>query len=158
MSDLRSRDCEVLAHGWIDIQLPNRVIRVYGGSYSYAHLIKDATYKVKLETRIDNDANFTIDIPDFGVPDDLSIKNLARNIMVSDKSVYYVGCLGGFGRTGTIIAALLIIFCRYDTVTAVNFVRRAIHQNCVESLAQTKFLCKLHQDRKGKALDSYFND
>ncbi|QKE60740.1 tyrosine phosphatase [Vibrio phage vB_VhaS-VHB1] len=158
MTNLRSHDCEVLAHGWIDIKLPSRTIRVYGGSFAYGHLIQDGTYKVNLEAQIDNEANFTIDVPDFGAPDELSIKNLARNIMVSDKTVYYVGCLGGFGRTGTVIAALLIIFCRYDAVSSVTFVRRSIHQNCIESLAQTKFLCKLHQDRKGRSLESYFND
>jgi protein-tyrosine phosphatase len=66
----------------------------------------------------------------------LLIEWLARRIEKGDK--VHIGCIGGHGRTGTVLAALVAYMT--DEADAVKYVRDNYCRKAVESAAQISFL------------------
>ena len=59
-----------------------------------------------------------------------------------------VCCVGGHGRTGTLLAALLIVIGGYDDLAAVQFIHDNYCDQAVESQEQDKYLMELAKSCK----------
>lgn len=134
--------CEAVAHGSVTMLISGRNITLYGGAYLNSISVKGAQL-VKLAAEIDLDYDHKIDIEDFSPPKPEDVLELAQTIRNSKHDVYYIGCLGGYGRTGTVIAALLILLRGYSSEYAIKSVRSHISPRCIETVEQLEFLYKL---------------
>lgn len=139
---------------------------IYGGSCS-SPVVKDADVYVGLDYGMpamqlypwDHRVAFMYKITDMSVPDDPeSFKRLIAYLheqLTLGKKVH-VGCIGGHGRTGMVLAALM------NTVTgeidAVTKVREAYCKKAVETSSQIAFLHKhfgIKQAKPTKTAASY---
>jgi hypothetical protein len=64
------------------------------------------------------------------------------------KSSVIVTCLGGHGRTGTMLASLLLTHDKVTAAEAIALVRSAICKECIESRSQVYFLEQLAKEVK----------
>jgi protein-tyrosine phosphatase len=84
----------------------------------------------------------TIDWPDFGLPAE-PVKAAGQIVDAFKRAKsgerVEVGCLGGLGRTGTVLACMAVIAGVPD-VDAVNWVRRHYRPEAVETSAQAKWV------------------
>lgn len=83
-----------------------------------------------------------IDWPDFGLPADperakAQITDAYRRIRAGE--LVEVGCLGGRGRTGTVLACLAVL-CGLPARAAVEYVRNHYHPSAVETAAQERWV------------------
>ncbi|ANO57608.1 hypothetical protein [Vibrio phage vB_VhaS-a] len=137
-----NKSCQHHAHGSVTLLMGKKTVTLYGGSYFSAELI-EGVQRVKLAQELDRPYEHKIDIQDFGTPKTEDILELAEFIRHNDHSVYYIGCFGGYGRTGTVIAALLIVLRGFSARYAIDHVRANISPRCIETLDQSEFLYKL---------------
>lgn len=94
-----------------------------------------------------------IDWPDFGAPRDtdytLETLEFILNKAGEGKNVE-VGCIGGHGRTGTALAAMLIMLGQDNADEAVKWVQTKYCEHAVESKSQEEWLwdlaCTLHPE------------
>lgn len=65
---------------------------------------------VKLAPEVKGDADLVLHIEDFSTPPDDSLRvAVSRAVdMAEDAGVIYVGCMGGYGRTGLFIACMML--------------------------------------------------
>lgn len=86
---------------------------------------------------------FLYRVQDMGVPENMvSFKSLLKYLeeqILAGKKVF-VGCIGGHGRTGIVLAALLNHMT--GEKDAITVVREAICKKCVESSTQVEWLKK----------------
>jgi hypothetical protein len=128
-------------------------IKIYGGSCS-SPIIHDADIYVgfDLSMQKSNKAypwepgeSFLYYIKDMQAPSDAdSFKKLIDwlAVQLTAKKKVHVGCIGGHGRTGTVLAALAHVMTgRKD---AIEWVREQYCQKAVESHSQVDFLVKLY--------------
>lgn len=125
--------------------------RVYGGSFFNR---PETLYGVKLAPEINLPYNYKLDINDYSVP---SLTNLvcAVNAIITEAERHgevYIGCYGGFGRTGLVISAVLMACSRCTKEAAVEEVRSYIHPHCVEVPAQHKLLLELEERLQGTTI------
>ncbi len=137
---------------------------VYGGSCS-SPVIKDADIYVGFDWGMgsfsqmypwhDGEA-FLFKIPDMGVPSNvaefkLMIHYIAENIVAGKK--IHMGCIGGHGRTGLVMAALI----KHMTgeVDATNYVRKHYCKKAVESAKQIDWLYKNFKIKKAKPAKTF---
>lgn len=81
----------------------------------------------------------SMDIPDFSVPAKRQVDEFLGGVvpMILTGEPIYVGCMGGFGRTGMALA----LICRaFGIKRAVNYVRKNYHPSAVETHAQEQFV------------------
>jgi hypothetical protein len=83
-----------------------------------------------------------IDWPDFGIPADP--ERAARQIedayaRAAAGEVVEIGCLGGLGRTGTVLACMAVLAGVFPA-DAVSWVRRSYHIRAVETEAQAEWV------------------
>jgi hypothetical protein len=83
-----------------------------------------------------------IDWPDFGIPSDP--ERAARQIKeayarAAAGEVVEIGCLGGLGRTGTVLACMAVL-AGIPPGDAVSWVRRSYHIRAVETAAQAEWV------------------
>lgn len=83
-----------------------------------------------------------IDWPDFGLPADpeiarAQITSAYRRVQAGKR--VEVGCLGGRGRTGTVLACFATL-CGLSPEDAVNYVRTNYHPAAVETAAQERWV------------------
>ncbi|QHJ74591.1 hypothetical protein VH22019_00027 [Vibrio phage VH2_2019] len=132
-----------LGHGYIDVLNTDTSyrFRLYGGSFLDAP-VNTSVYTVKLETSIPLECDQEFPIKDFSIPSLVElVENVDKILNASRKQVeVYVGCMGGFGRTGTVIAALLMVSTKCTAKQAINLTRAHIHPHCVETRQQMNFL------------------
>ncbi|MEM7181494.1 MAG: isochorismatase family protein [Spirochaetota bacterium] len=91
-----------------------------------------------------------VSIIDQGIP---SIPELQKVLhwmheKIENKQAILVHCVGGLGRTGTIIAAYLIWYHGYSAEDAIAAVRKSRSQRAVESKLQIEFLQELPSHKK----------
>lgn len=122
---------------------------VYGGSCGHP-VIHDADVYVGLDYTMDRDTksfpwNDRISvqflIPDMGVPSDVAeFKKMITwlSVQLTAKKKVHIGCIGGHGRTGTVLAALVKEMMGIDD--AITYVRENYCQKAVESESQVRFL------------------
>ena len=97
--------------GFLKLKFNGHRVTVYGGPY---HSKPDHVMGVRLEIRTpaDEDTIASVDIPDFSVPRSLPEFNGALLTAITELQSgdpVWVGCMGGFGRTGMFMSALLQI-------------------------------------------------
>lgn len=135
-------------HSHPPMQLPSTELIIHGGSCS-SPAVKDADIYVGLCSSMRfTERNWPwkkgyevlFAIPDMGVPakPDEFKKLVAwvRRQLEEGKKVH-VGCIGGHGRTGTFLSALVSTFGEADAIT---YVRKHYCKKAVESTEQVKFL------------------
>lgn len=125
--------------------------KIYGGSCS-SPMIKDADIYVGLDLSHAKSAkaypwepgeSFLFHIQDMHAPTDTHqfqklIEYLAMQLTANKK--IHVGCIGGHGRTGTVLAALVAVML--GEKDAITYVRENYCQKAVESTSQVDFLVK----------------
>lgn len=122
---------------------------IYGGSCGYP-VVTDADIYVGLDYSMatnpmqypwNSGEAFKFLIPDMGVPNDVTeFKKLIDWLslqLIAQKKVH-VGCIGGHGRTGMVLAALVKVMM--GEVDAISYVRKHYCQKAVESNTQVRFL------------------
>ncbi|CAH0448237.1 thymidylate synthase [Vibrio phage vB_VpaS_sm030] len=127
-----------------------KTFTVYGGSFK-SSLGTKTDIRVCLAPEIGSEyrRDATFNIEDFSAPraQDLNqfLDRLIADIEVRQANKQrpisvYIGCLGGIGRTGLVIAALLIKLQGLHASEAINVVRRTIHPYAVETYPQVRCL------------------
>lgn len=132
------------------LKLPGTDLVIYGGSCS-TPAVSDADIYVGLDSSVNlkgillpwsTQKLVYFNIRDMDAPEDPeAFKRLIdwiKEQVVAGKKVH-VGCIGGHGRTGTVLAALVSLFGEPD---AIAYVRKHYCQKAVESGTQVKFLGK----------------
>ena len=137
---------------------------IYGGSCTDP-LIKDADIYVGFERGIKESplaypwsggASFTFPIQDGSVPTSLEetknlLKYLSDNLIAGKK--IHIGCIGGHGRTGTILAALVTYMT--GNKNSIEYVRTHYCPKVVESITQVNWLNKHFDIEKAKPSKDY---
>ncbi len=130
------------------LPLPGTDFVVYGGNCS-TPVVTDADIYVGLCTSMKHTARswpwkvgteFLFSITDMQAPNNPDefkklIKWLKKQIDAGKK--VHIGCIGGHGRTGTVLAALV---AEYGELDAINYVRKHYCKKAVESSVQINFL------------------
>lgn len=151
--------CET--HKPLKIIVDGKEYLIYGGSCS-APIIHDADiyigfekymYETKQSYPWNGGASFCFYIQDRGVPTSIEdTKNLlvylATNLINGKK--IHIGCIGGHGRTGTILAALVTYMT--GNVDSIEYVRANYCAKAVESQLQIEWLHSNFGITKSKAL------
>jgi len=87
--------------------------------------------------------SFYFPITDMHAPSDFAqFKNLLTylSVQLTAQKKVHIGCIGGHGRTGTVLAALVATMT--GELDAINYVRKHYCEKAVESKAQVDFLVK----------------
>lgn len=125
--------------------------RIYGGSCAYP-VVHDADIYVGFDLSMAKNEmsypwvageSFLFYIPDMGVPADrIGFKSLVEWIAkeLENNLKVHIGCIGGHGRTGMVLAALVKHMTGNED--AITYVRKHYCQKAVESNAQVEFLYK----------------
>lgn len=130
------------------LKLPGTELVIYGGSCSYP-VVQDADVYVGLCTSMKHTARswpwkqgteFLFSITDMCAPSNpeefKKMLNWVKKQVDEGKKVH-VGCIGGHGRTGTVLAALVSLYGEQD---AIQYVRKHYCHKAVESGVQIAFL------------------
>lgn len=131
--------------------LPIGDYKVYGGSCG-SPIVKDADVYVGLDLSMTRSAkafpweeghSFLFHIQDMNVPTDPAaftklIDWLAEQVISNAK--VHIGCIGGHGRTGTVLAALVTAMT--GEKDSIDYVRNNYCKKAVESHAQVAYLVK----------------
>lgn len=96
-----------------------------------------------------------IPIQDGGVPSDSQFLTIMRWLL-SEKEGNLVHCVGGIGRTGTILASYLILSEGLDVESAINEVR-LVRPGAVQTYEQEMFLLRVGGMRKSWLKNIYSN-
>lgn len=146
-------------NGWEPVQrcysthpaLPVGDFKIYGGSCS-SPVVKDADIYVGFDSSMTRTSRqfpwepgteFLYKITDMAAPADadsfiLLLDYLAVQLTAGAK--IHLGCIGGHGRTGTVLAALVKVVT--GEADAITYVRKNYCERAVESDAQVRFLNK----------------
>lgn len=128
---------------------------IYGGACSSV-IVPDVDVSVALDFGFrlqgskhgfvpwNNKLEFLFEIPDMGVPKDVSefkvlINHLEKWVRAGLK--VHVGCIGGHGRTGTVLSALVSQMLP-EVEDAIGYVRKNYCERAVESREQVEYLHK----------------
>lgn len=139
---------EKCAHSHPPLKLPGTDKVVYGGScHDPAHHDGDVYIALDGGWRPTQrswpwkkSTEFLFKIVDMSAPSDpVEFKKLIKYLkkQIDGGSKVHIGCIGGHGRTGTVLAALV---AEYGEVDAISYVRQNYCQRAVESTTQVKFL------------------
>ncbi|MFO1369088.1 MAG: protein-tyrosine phosphatase family protein [Marinagarivorans sp.] len=130
-----------------DIELDIAVVKTWGAT-GVISLLEDFEY-VELAVQIlpcifrDNFEWFNLPIPDKCAPDQawlshwLTLRQELKDILVKGGKIL-IHCKGGFGRTGT-VAALILMDHGYTAVDAIKVARKA-REYAIETDAQERFV------------------
>lgn len=87
----------------------------------------------------------SIDWPDRGIIDDASLRLVAEQLagyLKAGKTVE-IGCQGGHGRTGTLIAAVMLLHSNQSVKECVDWLRRAYCKEAIETEVQVNQLFRI---------------
>lgn len=141
----------------IPIRYKKRVLNFMAGPYMDRI---EGTFGVKLAAEIKRACDLAVDIPDFGVPSAQVFENALIQTITAARAghVVYIGCMGGIGRTGMMLAGLHRAL-KASEEDSVEWVRRVYLPHAVETdrqadLVRTYDLARvqnaLHLDPDGK--------
>lgn len=91
--------------------------------------------------------NEFINWPDFGVPrfENLAYEQILSAYTIAKKFNVEIGCIGGHGRTGTMLACMAVIDQNLNTVQAIDFVRSTYCDHAIETHSQEMFVDFFHK-------------
>lgn len=127
-------------HGVLTVNKPNnRAFYLYCGSFR-DHL--PSIKGIKLAPELNLAANYELPIVDFSIPDIGEVLLLIDWIdnNTNEDCELYLGCNGGYGRTGLIAACVLVAFEEQTVTSAIETVRKLVHPHCIETQQQEKFV------------------
>lgn len=139
--------------GYITIYWKGKVHRLYGGPYINK---PDGMIGVKMAAEINRSCEIDIPTKDFNVPNVNELKyGIASALVYMELGAeVYVGCMGGIGRTGLFMAALLkYVQGGTHGELAVNKVRSEYKVTAVETQQQMQFINELVFDEMDLSLD-----
>lgn len=137
---------------------------VYGGSCGHP-IVKDADIYVGFDRSMDvgpmswpwnAGESFLYPITDMSVPKDLGSFNSLIDwlaVQLAAKKKVHLGCIGGHGRTGTVMAALVKVMT--GEKAAIEYVRANYCTRAVESLVQVDFLAQHFGIDRAEATKTY---
>jgi len=98
---------------------------------------------VKMAVEVDMPCDINVPTEDFSVPDVQVLRRalIKAVVAMSKGKTLYIGCMGGIGRTGLFIAALIRIFEPYEN--PVLLTRQAYLLSAVETIEQQDFIHSL---------------
>ncbi|CAA2141494.1 hypothetical protein [Hyphomicrobium sp. ghe19] len=130
--------------------MPNTKLKIYGGSCS-SPVVHDADVYIGFDSSMRfSDKHFPwnkgeeilFQVPDMGVPKNATqykkLVDWTKEQLLAGQKVH-AGCIGGHGRTGMFLAALVSMFGEEDAIT---YVREHYCKKAVESSSQVEFLKK----------------
>ncbi len=125
--------------GSLDINLGGTVHRIMGGPYDAK---PPARFGVKLDPLNKAPCNVYLPIKDFGVTTPEAMRQALREalVLLRDGKELYVGCMGGYGRTGMFLACLAKV-AGYSAPVA--YVRSNYCLKAVETRQQEEFVRSL---------------
>lgn len=152
------------SHKPLKIVVKDKEYLIYGGSCSEP-VVKDADIYVGFELGMKSSpkaypwsggASFTFHIQDGSVPTSVEdtkhlLKYLSDNLIEGKK--IHIGCIGGHGRTGTILAALVTYMT--GNKDSIEYVRTNYCEKAVESITQVNWLNKHFGIEKAKPSKDY---
>lgn len=135
----RAEEKNETAIGNGSLKLPLRgkaYFQVWGGPYLSRPLDHVG---IKLAAEITKHCDIDLPIRDFGVPSKEDLRNAVENAvhLILQGERVYIGCMGGFGRTGLFLAALAKTFGIKDSV---SYVRRNYTHRAVETSEQQRLV------------------
>lgn len=102
------------------------------------------TYGVRLteDRQFTAPTDYHFPIPDFSTPSQERFEELLAHIIqkADQGQVIYVGCMGGIGRTGMVLAGLRRVLCKKGGDEAINWVRANYLHHAVETRAQEQLV------------------
>lgn len=102
------------------------------------------TYGVKLTEnhQLAAKCDYHFPIPDYGVPrrEDFQVLLAKLILLADDGHVPYVGCFGGIGRTGMVVAALARVLKRLGGDAAIRWTRANYLGHAVETREQERLV------------------
>ena len=135
-------------HGEMPLRIGNLIdTKVVGGSY-YSR--PEWQVGVNMAPEVETPCDIFVPTPDFEVPVSSDLRKgvvQALMYMMVDRTVY-VGCFGGYGRTGVFLAALAKVQAAYrkkqhrsgGNEDPVLYVRNNYHERAVETVEQEQFI------------------
>jgi len=119
----------------------NKYFEISGGPIARA---PSNAFRVRLAPEVNAPAEITVPVRDFGVPEDANQWRAAAltliRVALKGKRPAYVGCMGGIGRTGTMMATVAKIMGEPHPV---RWTRTHFRRNAVETPGQEKFVASL---------------
>ncbi len=152
------------SHPPLPIVVDGKEYKIYGGSCSDP-VVKDADIYVGFDYSMNKTdrqypwtegSEFLYHITDMSVPKSVKsfkqlIAYLADNLIFGNK--IHIGCIGGHGRTGTVMAAL--VHHMTGNENAIEYVRKNYCKKAVESQTQIDWLNKHFGINKAKPVKSF---
>jgi hypothetical protein len=124
------------ANGVMPLKLMGKDVYVVGGPYRKR---PEELFGVKLAQEIRAKCDVDLPIRDFSIPDDRACHEAVKKAMeaLMKHGRIYVGCMGGWGRTGLFLACLAKACGEGDPV---QFVRATYTPRAVETREQEAFV------------------
>lgn len=124
------------ANGVLPLQIMGRKLLVVGGPYRKRY---PELFGVKLAAEIHADCDVDLPIADFSVPDEAACRRAVERALEAlyKRGTIYVGCYGGWGRTGLFLACLAKA-C--GIAEPVKYVREHYTPRAVETRGQEDFV------------------
>lgn len=144
-------------NGALTLPLGAVTAEIIGGPYAYAAARPEvADFRVKLAPEVKGSSELVLPIKDFSTPDPAQAHDAViwtlRQLMAGNR--VYVGCMGGFGRTGLFLALLTKVAMEYERKFGANddwayedpveYVRRHYVRQAVETKGQEDFVDQFH--------------
>lgn len=129
-------------HNFVTLTYKGQIMRLYGGPFESTSKLFEGMHRVKLDRVLKGPFEDCFHIPDFSVPEDIkhfwvTVFRMCK-ILIKDKQML-VGCRGGIGRTGLMMASIFSVFEKGDPVVAV---REEYLPYAVETAKQEAFVRK----------------
>ena len=145
----------------LDFELEGKPVTIYGGS-CHKPIVEDADVYVSLDVEQpvyyweqpwydhENKTHIRFPITDMSIPDDSQdFKYCIEHIqyLLTEGKKIHVGCIGGHGRTGMVLSALVqasmgdkLVDANGSPISAIDYVREHYAQKAVETVPQILFL------------------
>ena len=119
-------------------------ILVFGGPFEDAPTLGKGVLTIRLESSIKIDPTINLPIQDFAVPDASQtshVQNAVEQMLEAAirGDIVYVGCLGGTGRTGMVLA-LALRELGYTGQEAIDYVRKHYKPHAIETWVQESYV------------------
>ena len=131
--------------------------QIDGASFRQAE-DSQAEFKIKLAPELMHKADYTVTIPDFGLPDPQDAANMVK--AMKPYTHVFMGCMGGIGRTGMMIGVVLMTYraqrrktlgyrwnrllrrteAEFSPADPVDWVRENFRPDAIETDAQEEFV------------------
>lgn len=132
-------------HPATTIKLPFGVSERYITAGSFKNYPGTHFYGLKLAPEVPVLANCVVQVPDFGLPEVEATYSALRILLyrIAMGQKVYLGCMGGYGRTGTFLALIYRCLGVEDPIT---YVRKVYCGHAVETRKQEDFVMGLPLD------------